>query len=199
MSAAHRDVNSHSLKKPVKDVHQKCVAMFNWGMNNANAHFWNVTCLHLYIYIYVSCCTVHCRDCRISITDIFIFLYWVCMRSSQYLKKSYENLSFKLYHPGHFIAFQRGLNRTIQIRDGLLLFFSSDWHKGLAVGRKLCCESHTIKWQWHSMGSIYHQQYLKQTDFIALSAHQEVIHLQKVLIFILKTLPKGLCLSLPLQ
>lgn len=49
------------------------------------------------------------------------------------------------------------------------------------------------------MGSTYHQQYLKQTDFIALSAHQEVIHLQKVLIFILKTLPKGLCLSLPLQ
>jgi len=61
------------------------------------------------------------------------------------------------------------------------------------MGRKLFCDSHTIKQLFVAHNGFHippgkrEWQYLKQTIFTALSAHQEVVHLQKVFIFILKS------------
>lgn len=57
-------------------------------------------------------------------------------------KKSYENLSFKLYYPGHFVAFQSGLNRTIQTQGWIVISF-------LWLTQKVCSGKEIVLWITH--------------------------------------------------
>lgn len=112
-------------------------------MNNANADFWNVTSLHFYRCIYVFCCIFRCRDDGISITLICLFFYTgFAWEAHNVWKKSYENLSFKLYYPVHFVAFQSGLNRTIQIQGWIVISF-------LWLTQKACSGKEIVLWITH--------------------------------------------------
>lgn len=69
------------------------------------------------------------------------------MRSSQCLKKSYENLSFKLYYPGHFVAFQSGPNSTIQTQGWIVISF-------LWLTQKACSGQEIALWITHHQTTV---------------------------------------------